>query len=139
MAIKTTKIGPGELTIGDSGSLMQFSSQAKSVELEPSVETSDPFYVLSGEQSEGDRTESWALKGEFVQDFGAADSTTEWLFEHRGERHPFTFTPSTATGRQVTGELIVEAITIGGEANTKPSSDFEFVVIGEPVIGTLAG
>lgn len=138
MTIKTTKVGPGTLSIGESTNLMQFESQARAVTLTPKVETSDPFYVLSGEQSEGDRDESWTLKGTFVQDFGAADSSTEWLFDHRGERHPFTFTPSTATGRQVTGELIVEAIEIGGDANTKPTSDFEFVVVGSPAIGDVA-
>lgn len=139
MTIKTTKVGPGTLTIGATGSLTEFSSQAKNARVVPDVETSDPFYVLSGEQAEGDRTESWQLAGTLVQDFGQDDSTTEWLFEHRGERHPFTYTPNSSTGKQITGELIVEAIEIGGDANTKPTSDFEFVVIGQPVIGTVAG
>lgn len=137
MAIKQTKIGPGTLTIGAELDLTNFESQARAVRLVPSVDTEDPFYVLSGEQAEGDRTESWALSGTFVQDFGQAESSTEWLFEHRGERHPFTFIPSTATGRQVTGELVVEAIEIGGDAMTKPTSDFEFVVIGEPTVGDV--
>lgn len=138
MAIKTVKIGPGSLTIGGTTDLTNFESQARACKLVPNVESEDPFYVLSGEQSEGDRTESWTLEGTFVQDFGATDSTTEWLFEHRGERHPFTYVPNSVAARQITGELIVEAIEIGGDANTRPSSDFEFVVIGEPVIGAVA-
>lgn len=138
MAIKSTKLGPGTLTIGAEANLMTFSSQTRSCKLTPSVDTEDSFYVLSGEQQEGDRTESWALTGTFVQDFGATESTTEWLFTHRGERHPFIFIPSTAAGRRVSGELIVEAIDIGGDVMTRPTSDFEFTVFG-PDIGTVAG
>lgn len=137
MAIKQTKIGPGTLTIGADTELMAFQSQARSVVLEPEVDTDDPFYVLSGEMAEGDRSETWKLTGTFIQDFGQTESSTEWLFEHRGERMPFVFVPNTAAGRQVSGELVVEAIAIGGDANTKPTSDFEFSVVGEPVIGAL--
>lgn len=139
MPVKTMKLGPGELSIGGTTSPTVFSSQARSVKLVPSVDRDDDEYVLSGEQVEGDRTETWALEGTFVQDVGATDSTTEWLFDHRGERHPFTFVPNTATGVGFTGEIIVEAIEIGGDAMTKPTSDFEFALIGPPTKATQAG
>lgn len=139
MAVKVLTVGPGVLTIGDSGSLTNFESQVTSCRLVPSVDNDDPINVLSGEQVAGDRTESFTLEGSILQDFGDVESTTEWLFTHRGETHPFKFIPATAKGKQVTGNLQVEAVEIGGDARSKPTSDFEFAVIGEPVIGTIAG
>ena len=138
MAVKVLTVGPGVLTIGASGSLTNFESQVTSCKLVPNVDNDDPINVLSGEQVAGDRTESFTLEGSILQDFGDTESTTEWLFEHRGETHPFKFVPSTSKGRQITGNLQVEAIDIGGDARTKAQSDFEMQVIGEPVIGAVA-
>lgn len=138
MAVKVLTVGPGVLTIGATNALMNFESQTTSCKLVPSTDSDDPINVLSGEQVAGDRTESFTLEGSFLQDFGATGSTTEWLFTHRGETHPFSFTPSTAAGKKITGSLVVEAIEIGGDARTKPTSDFEFQVIGAPVIATAA-
>mgnify|MGYP001184918157 CR=1 FL=1 len=139
MTVKTLKMGPGDLSIGSDTNLTNFASQVKSVRVVPEVDTGDDEPVLSGEVIPGDRTESWTLSGTLKQDFGAADSTTEWLFEHRGEQHPFTYIPSTSAGRQVTGELVVEAIEIGGDVSTKPDSDFEFRLVGPPQLGAVTG
>jgi hypothetical protein len=136
MTIQYITVGPGLLTIGDATDLTDFSSQTTSVKLTPAVDNGDPINVLSGEQVAGDRTESFTLDGTFLQELGA-DSTTEWLYEHRGEQHSFVFTPSTTAGRSITGQLIVEAIDIGGDVKTKPTSDFSFVVVGAPVIGAV--
>lgn len=136
MTIQTITIGAGTLTLGESGSLMQFASQVTSCKLVPSVDTGDPIDVLSGEQAPGDRSESFTLEGTLLQDLGAAKSTTEWCYEHRGEQHPFVFVPSTAKGRSITGTLTVEAIDIGGGVKTKPTSDFKWAVIGAPTLGT---
>lgn len=138
MAVKVLTIGPGTLSIGADANATTFESQTISCRLVPNTDTDDPINVLSGEQVAGDRTESFTLEGTFLQDFGETSSTTEWLFEHRGETHPFKFVPATSKGRQITGNLQVEAIDIGGDARTKAQSDFEMQVIGEPVIGAVA-
>lgn len=138
MAINTVTVGPGKLTIGATDDLTQFGSQCTSCKVTPSVDTGDPLDVLSGEQAAGDRSESWTLNGTFVQDFGATESTTEWLFTHRGESHPFEYTPSNAAGKKISGQLVVEAIEIGGDVKTKPTSDFEFNLEGAPTIGTAS-
>lgn len=134
MAVKTITVGPGALTIGSDLNITNFESQVTAARLVPNVDTEDAINVLSGEQVAGDRSESFTLEGTLLQDFGATDSTTEWLYNHRGEEHPFNFTPSTAAGKKITGNLVVEAIEIGGDARTKPTSDFEFVVVGAPAI-----
>ena len=137
MAVNVLTVGPGTLTIGADANLTNFESQCTSCKLSPSVESEDPINVLSGEQVPGDRTESFSLDGSFLQDFGSTGSVTEWLFTHRGEEHPFSFTPATSKGKKITGNLVVEAIDIGGDARTKPQSEFSFAVIGEPVIGSV--
>lgn len=137
MAVKTITVGPGALTIGSDLNITNFESQVTGARLVPNVDTEDSINVLSGEQVAGDRSESFTLEGTLLQDFGATGSTTEWLYNHRGEEHPFSFTPSTAAGKKITGNLVVEAIEIGGDARTKPTSDFEFVVVGAPTIASV--
>lgn len=134
MAVNTVTVGAGKLTIGASTDLTTFSGQVTACRLVPSVDQGDSIMVLSGESVAGDRTESFALEGTLLQDLGATISTTEWLFTNRGETHVFEFVPSTAAGKKITGSLVVEAIEIGGDVSTKPTSDFSFVVVGAPVI-----
>lgn len=139
MAVKTVTVGPGVFTIGADTDLTNLSSQATGVKLVPSVDVDDPIRVLSGETVQGDRSETWTIEGTLLQDLGATGSTTEYLFNNAGEEKPFIFTPANASGKQITGTLVVEAIEIGGEVGTNAMSDFEFAVIGRPVIGSVAG
>lgn len=134
MTVNTITVGPGTLTVGEVGTLATLSSQVTACRVVPDVENEDPINVLSGEQAPGDRSESWTLAGTLLQDLGAVDSTTEFLFENRGTQLPFVFSPSTAAGKQITGEVVVEAIEMGGDAKTKPTSDFEWQIVGEPTI-----
>lgn len=137
MAVNTLKVGPGSLTIGASTDLTTFSGQVTSIRLVPSVDQGDTVTVLSGEQVAGDRSESFTLEGTLLQDFGKTGSTTEWLYNKRGQTHAFVYVPATANGKKITGSLVVEAIEIGGDVNTNATSDFSFVVVGAPVIETL--
>ena len=137
MAIQTITVGAGTLTLGEAGTLKQFASQVTSCRLVPEVDTGDPVNVLSGEQAPGDRSESWTLQGTLLQDFGNIDSTTEWCFSNRGIEFPFEYVLNTAKGRSITGTVTVEAIEIGGDVKTKPTSDFEWTLIGEPTIGDV--
>lgn len=136
--VQTITIGPGVLTIGADTDLQQFEQQVTSCKVTPSVDKGDRVPTLSGASVAGDRTESFTLNGSFLQDFGRQDSTTEWLWEHRGEVHPFTYTPNAANGRTVNGRLTVEAIEIGGDAETKPTSDFEFELESAPTFTSAA-
>lgn len=137
MAVSTLTVGAGSLTIGATTDLTNFSGQVTSAKLVPSVDQGDSIKVLSGEEVAGDRSESFTLDGTLLQDFGAAGSTTEWLFDHRGETHVFEYVPSTASGRKITGSLIVESIEVGGETGTKPTSDFSFALVGAPVFAAV--
>lgn len=138
MTVNSITVGPGTLTIGADTGLTVFSSQVRGCKLVPSVNIGEPIDVLSGEQIPGERTETYSLQGTLLQDLGATISTTEWLFEHRGEIQDFVFAPSTAAGKEITGQLTVEAVDIGGDVKSKPTSDFTFALVGDPVIGAIA-
>lgn len=138
MAVNAITVGAGSLSIGAALDLVNFSGQTTSVRLVPSVDQGDQILVLSGESVAGDRTESWTIEGTFLQDFGSAESTWEKLFALRGETHVFEFVPSTAAGKKISGSLIVEAVELGGDVGSKPTSDFEFQLVGSPVIGSVA-
>jgi hypothetical protein len=134
MAVNTITVGAGKLTIGASTALQNFSSQVTACRLVPSVDQGDNIAVLSGESVAGDRTESFTLEGTILQDFGTSAGLTEWLFTNRGTTHVFEFVPNTAKAKAVKGSLVVEAVEIGGDVSTKPTSDFSFVVVGSPTI-----
>lgn len=137
MPAQITVVGPGRLHIGpDATGAPAFSAQVRSAKLVPSVTIGDPIDLLDGSTAPGDRSESFALVGTFQQDFGKVNSVVEWLFEHRGEVHPFEYVPNNVDGRMISGDLTVEAVDLGGDVKTKPTSDFEYAVVGEPIIST---
>lgn len=138
MATNAIAVGPGTFTIGAELLLTNFAGQVTSLKVVPSVDYDDDINVLDGGTVTGDRKESWTVSGTLLQDFGSTDSKTEFLFEHRGEAMPFVFTPNSSMGKEIRGSLVVEAIEIGGDVKTKPTSDFEFKMVGAPVISAAA-
>lgn len=139
MAIATTIGGPGSLTLGAAGTLKTLTAQVRSCTLEPSVDTEEPITTLSGESVAGARTESFVLTGTLLQDLGSTDGIAEWLYANAGTVVPFSFTPNTASGKEINGSVVVEAIALGGEVGAVLESDFEFKVVGSrPTIGAIA-
>lgn len=134
--IQRTILRDGILTIGETGSLTVLASQCPQVELVPAVKQDDPIEVLSGDTAAGDRTESWQLKGKLIQDIGQANSVWEYCFTNRGKEQPFEFVPNSTspTPKKLTGRLVVDAISVGGEVGKANQSDFEFQLVGEPVL-----
>ena len=139
MPLQIMEMGPGVLQIGETGTLTDFAVQVTSATLSPEVDNGDPIYVLSGDTAPGDRSESWTLTGTLQQDFGHANSVQEFCFTNRGKTLPFKFTPNKALKKTISGRLTVEAVEIGGDVRTKPTTDFEFALSGEPKIEAASG
>lgn len=137
MTIQKTKTGPGKFIIGSAGDLTTFDSQVLSITLEPEVNKSEAKTVLSGEVAPGDRTETFKVTGTLISDFGKEDSLVEYCWTKRGTQQPFQFTPNTASGKQITGTLTVEAVAIGGDVGETPEPDFEFEVVGTPTLAAI--
>lgn len=144
MPIQSQTLGPGTLTLGAGGTLLDASCQVTAFSVVPSenVEEGDDIPVLCGEVLEGDEdvTIDWVISGTFLQDVQVA-GIIAWTWTNAKTSQPFTFVPNTATGRKVTGTIkSVVPLQLGGEVTkpkNRPTSDFEWRVTGTPVLANV--
>lgn len=134
MAVEITKFGPGIFTIGETASAEEFGGHVTEMTLEPEHESDDDLPTLDGEVIAGDFSTKWTAKPTFVQSY-LAGSLVAYCAANNGKRLPFRFVPSTDGVLEITGTLEVRAVTIGGEVKKKNTTQGEFPVIGDPVIG----
>lgn len=137
MPIKTTKLGPGTLTLG--AGALEVNAQLLGCKITPSesVETSDAIRVLSGEQLDGDEnvTHTFVLEGTFLQDLGEVASVVAWSWANMGTPQPFAFVPNTAAGTAVDGITVPVPLTIGADEASETEnmeSDFSWRIKGVP-------
>lgn len=137
MTIRRTILGPGRLTIdpGETGA-KPFSEQVTECKLIPKAKTGDPIKVLSGSQVAGQRTETITIKGKLLPDFGETDSIQEWLWTNRGKTMAFEFTPRNDKAKGFTGDIIVEAVDVGGKVGDGDEVDFEWTVMNVELTAT---
>jgi hypothetical protein len=134
MVVKTSKLGPGSLTIGVPASAREWGGQLTKCALNPSTEFEDNVPVLSGEEVAGDATTTWNLSGTIFQSYDL-DSLEDFAFVNRLKDLPFVFTPSKAGKREYSGTVTIVPLTVGGDVKVRNTSDFEFRVVGEPTPG----
>lgn len=137
MPVKSDKLGPGTLSIGATGTEEQFAAQLTACSVEPSVDTEDDITVLSGDVLAGDETETAELTGTILQSYDL-DSLLLWAQEKRGQTLPFTFIPNNDGALQVTGEVKIRRIRIGGDVKTRNTSDFTFPIVGDYLLEPIA-
>ena len=135
MPVQAQTMGPGTFSIGSIGTPLDLTAQVTSLKVTPSAEAEDSLTTLSGESLAGERNYSWTVSGTLIQDL-TEDGMFDYTWGNAGDQVPFTFTPSTAAGRSVTGTLIVDPLELGGDVKAKNTVDFEWVVVGTPVLGT---
>lgn len=128
-----TKLGPGLLTIGETGTPKEFGAQVSELSLAPEYDSDDPISVLSGDEYAGDETEAWTLTITLYQDY-TANSLDLWLFDNAGSELPFTFVPSKDGVLQAKGTVKVRAGSIGGEVKKRNTSEVELPVVGRPTL-----
>lgn len=133
MAPTVTPLGPGTLSVGATGTEVDFSCQVTAATVSADVNADDPTTVLCGDSVPGARTYAWHIAGTLYQDYGAPAGIVEYSWDHAGEEVPFTFEPSTDVGLTVTGNLILDPLSIGGdEAGGNMTSDFDWSIVGTP-------
>lgn len=135
MPVKSQTMGPGTLTIGEVGTPLDLTAQVKACKVTPSAESEDAVRTLSGESLAGQRTYTWALSATLIQDL-TEEGMFDYTWGNAGTQVPFQFTPSTAAGRTVSGTVIVDPLELGGDVDAKNTTEFEWVIVGEPVLGT---
>jgi hypothetical protein len=137
MPATVVKLGPGELSVGDIGTPVDFTCQVTAAQVEWSADVGDDTVVLCGETVPGERTYSSVLTGTLYQDLGLASGIVAYSWDNKGAQVPFTFVPNAVAAQQVTGTLIIDPLTVGGdEAGANMTSDFEWAIVGDPVLGT---
>lgn len=134
-------LGPGSLTIGETGTLVDFSCQITAATLAADVSADDPVVVLCGDSVPGARTYAYHISGTLYEDLELPSGIVYYTWDHPGETVPFTFIPSDeATGPTVTGELIIDPLDIGGDtAGENMTSDFDWSCVGKPLVTPPAG
>lgn len=134
MAVRAQTMGPGTFSIGTVGTPLDLTAQVTSLRITPSADAEDSVTTLSGETLAGARNYSWEVSGTLIQDL-TEDGMFDYTWGNAGTEVPFTFTPSTAAGRTVTGTLVVDPLELGGDVKTKNTVDFTWLVVGQPTLG----
>jgi hypothetical protein len=130
---ETWPLGPGTLTIGETGAVVDASCQMINAQIEWDKDKDDDTTVLCGDVVPGSTTYTATLTGSVFQDVANASGLLAYSWTKKGQPVPFTFTPNTAAGTAAKGTLILDPITFGGdEPKAKMQSDFTWDCVGEP-------
>lgn len=127
------KLGPGVLTIGSAGSALDFSGRCTKAAITWKVTEGDNTPVLSGEVLAGDDTFDATLEATVQQDDLTVGDLIDYSWANKGAPVPFTFTPYTGS-RSITGTVKVQPIDVGGDVDSKNSSDLKWGCVGEPAL-----
>lgn len=139
MPVKSTKLGPGTLTVGATGTLMDFSCQMSAAQVTWEVESEDDVIMLCGDTKPGSRTYNASLTGTVDQDLTDEAGAVAWTWANKGTVQPFEFVPNTAAGATVTGDVMVDPLSVGGDTGgADMTSDFTWAVVGEPDLAWAA-
>jgi len=116
---------------------VDFTCQVTAAQVEWSADVGDDTQVLCGETVPGERTYSSVLTGTLYQDLGLASGIVAYSWDNKGAQVPFVFVPNAVAAQAVTGTLIIDPLTVGGEeAGANMTSDFEWAIVGDPILGS---
>jgi hypothetical protein len=127
------KLGPGTLTIGAVGTALDVSARCLKAALTWKVDQDDDTVVLSGETIAGDRHYTATLEATLQQGDLTAGDAIDYTWAHKGQQVPFTYTPYTG-GRSINGQLVIDPLDVGGDVNSKNTTDLKWGCVGEPTL-----
>jgi hypothetical protein len=131
--LETIELGPGELTIGTTGSEIDASCLINNAKITTSKSTTDPRTMLCGDVKPGTTTYTYALSGNLDTDIDDPAGLFALSQSAPGSQQTFTFTPNTATGTEAAGTLTLDPLDFGGDDSGGPlQSDFEFDLVEAP-------
>lgn len=125
MSVPAHRLGPGILEFGASGTLISFAARARKVEIKHDVDEDDPVPVLSGDEIEGDETETYTIGGSIFQDYSTS-SPHAWAHKHAGQIVPWSFTPDADKALKYTGFVKVRRLDVGGDVKARNETEFEW-------------
>ncbi len=129
-----TKLGPGTLKIGATGTEIDVSCLVNSCTITSDKDQGDSTTKLCGTVVPGGVTYSFSITGNVDTD---QDAGADGLFALSqlapGTEQDFTFVPNTAEGTEAAGKLVIDPLDFGGDTMGDPmTSDFEFALVGAP-------
>lgn len=123
----TGTLGPGTLTIGETGTLIDVSCLVNNVAIVPDISEGDSKTMLCGTTKRSADTITWAISGNVDVDAGLAAGFFALTWNQIGAVLPFSFTPSEAVGTVVAGFLKIAPLQLGADNyGDFLNSDFEF-------------
>ena len=141
MPATTTKLGPGTLKIGATGTEIDASCQLNGGRITTNVNEGDPVTVLCGDILPGDVTFTFEFTGNILTDQAAGAAGLFALsWSAKGTEQSFEYTPNTADGTKAAGKLIITPLDFGADAyGDRMASDFTWPIVGEPTFTYGAG
>jgi hypothetical protein len=135
MAIVESRLRDGVLKVGTAPEL-DLSCQVTNVRYATAYsDDGDAVETLCGDKiAAGEKADGATLQGTFIQDWTAGStSIISYLMAHDLQEVPYTYTPNPA-GSTYAGSLRLKlpGELLGGDVNTRLTSDFEWVVTSWP-------
>jgi hypothetical protein len=131
----TGKLGPGRLTIGETGTEIDCSCLVNNASIAPSKNATDPTTKLCGSVRPGTVRYTYQLTGNVDTDLGSDSGLFALSWSAAGTSQPFTFTPSDDLGTVFSGTLTIDPLTAGaGAQGDDLTSDIAFDIAGQPTV-----
>ena len=128
-------LGPGTLTIGQTGTPIDVSCLVNSMRIDAAASTGDPVYKLCGQARPASSTFAWTLTGNVDVDIADAAGLFALTWDHVGELVDYAFTPNDDLAVVFTGQVQVTPLSVGGdEYGAIMASDFTWTTTGQPVV-----
>jgi len=130
---ETFNLGPGELTIGATGTPIDISCLVNNAVISSDKDEGDSTTKLCGTVKPGAVSYTYSLAGNMDTDIAEAAGFFALSQSAAGTEQDFSFTPSTDAGTVAAGTLIIDPLDFGGDESGQPmTSDFEFSIVGKP-------
>jgi hypothetical protein len=128
-------LGPGTLTIGETGSEIDVSCLVNNLVIVMSKDVTDPTTKLCGTVRPGKTTYTYELDGNLDTDIGTDSGLFALSQSAPGSEQAFTFTPSTEAGTSATGTLVIDPMDFGttDDYGSNLTSDIAWSLVGVPV------
>lgn len=129
----TTKLGPGELVIGATGTAIDASCLVNNAVIVMSKNEEDATFHLCGTSTPGAVTYTYALEGNLDIDPTEAGGLFALSWDAAGSEQDFTFTPNSAEGTSATGKVVLDPLDFGADTyGATLNSDFSWTCVGKP-------
>jgi len=131
---ETFMLGPGELSIGATGTEIDVSCLVNNAVIAASKDQGDSQTKLCGTVKVPAPTYTYELSGNVDTDIADSAGLFKLSQDEAGTEQSFIYTPSTDAGTTATGSLIIDPLDFGGDTMGETmTSDFTYTIVGAPV------